>query len=124
MNKHIQRSSTAIIVIKALLGAYIISALLLLVLAMIMFKLDPPGGVISIGIIITYILSAFLGGLIIGKSAGQKRFVWGIIIGILYFSIILLVSSIMGKEVVGNLGSTITVFLMCTLVGMLGGMVS
>lgn len=124
MVKTAKGSSKALIVVKGLLVSYILSAIMLLILAFLMYKLDPPSGVISIGIILTYIISAFAGGFILGKNAVQKRYLWGIAMGVLYYVIIFLVALILGKDVFGDLGSTISVFFMCILGGMLGGMIS
>lgn len=124
MNKVAKKSSTAIVIVKALLAAYIVSAFILLLLAMIMYKFDPPSSVISVGIIITYLLSTFIAGFILGKVAKQKRFLWGIIVGLLYFLVIFIVSLLMSKDIFGSCGSIITVLCMCGLGGMLGGMLS
>lgn len=118
------RKSKAITIIKALLASYIITGILLLLLALIMYKIEPPSGVIRIGIVFSYIFSSFIGGFIVGKSASQRRFLWGIANGVLYFVVILVVSLILNKAVFGQVGSTFTVFIMCSLGGMLGGMIS
>lgn len=89
-----------------------------------MLKMDLSAGGVRIGITLSYILSAFTGGIIMGKNVGQKKFLWGIIIGILYFSIILIVSLVLNKGEFSGAVSMISVFAMCTLGGMLGGMVS
>lgn len=89
-----------------------------------MYKLNPPSAVISVGIVITYIVSCFVGGYLLGSVKKEKRFLWGIAIGVVYFAIILMVSLVLGKDAFGNMGSTISVFCMCALGGMLGGMIS
>ncbi len=124
MNRTSDNTARAILLVKALLASYIVSALLLLVLALVLYKVDPPSGVISIGIVLTYIVSAFIAGLIIGKRAKQRRFFWGILMGLAYFLIIFVVAIVMGKDVFGDFAGTLTVMLMCGLGGMLGGMVS
>lgn len=124
MNKVAQKSSKAILVVKALLAAYVVSAVLLLLLALILYKVDPPSGVISVGVILTYIISTFITGYIVGKRTTEKRYLWGIGMGAIYFLIIFVVSLIWGKDVFGDFGSTISVLLMCGLGGMLGGMLS
>ncbi|BBF45371.1 predicted membrane protein [Lachnospiraceae bacterium KM106-2] len=124
MNRTAKGSQRAIIIVKALLASYVISAIMLLIIAFFMYKFDPSSAVVSVGIILTYIVSAFVGGFIIGKNAVQKRFVWGIVIGLIYFLIILIVSSILSKDVFGDIGSTLSVLLTCGLGGMLGGMLS
>jgi putative membrane protein, TIGR04086 family/integral membrane protein, TIGR04097 family len=124
MNQLINKQSKVMTMIKALLASYIITGIILLLLALLMYKLEPPSGVISVGIVFAYIFSCFIGGFILGKNTKEKRFLWGIIVGCLYFILILFISMMMGKEVFGQIGSTITVFIMCSLGGMLGGMIS
>ena len=124
MQRVSQRSGKALVIVKALLVTYIITALLLLLLALIMYKIDPPGAVISVGLILTYILSSFVGGYIMGNAKKEKRFLWGIAMGVSYFLIIFIVSIIFSKDVFGNMGSIISVLCMCGLGGMIGGMVS
>ncbi len=118
------RSGKALLIVKALLITYIITALLLLLLALIMYKLDPPGAVISIGLVLIYIISSFVGGYIMGNAKKEKRFLWGIAMGLVYFMIIFIVSIIFSKDVFGSMGSIVSVLCMCGLGGMLGGMVS
>lgn len=124
MNKAVASSSKVFVILKALLVSYIISAILLLILALIVFKVDPPSGVVSAGIIITYIVSSVVGGFITGKSAVQRRFIWGMLMGVSYFFVILIVSSVLSMSVLGNIGSSVSILLMCSLGGMIGGMIS
>lgn len=89
-----------------------------------MYKFDPPSAVISVGIVLTYIVSCFVGGFILGTAKREKRFLWGIAVGAIYFLIIFIVSLVFSKDIFGNMGSTIAVLAMCGLGGMLGGMIS
>lgn len=111
-------------VLKSLFFSYIITAIFLLLLALILYKLEPSIIVIRVGIILSYLISSFLGGIFVGKSTKEKKFLWGIIVGMLYFLIILLISFAMNQSILDKVGSMITVFAMCSLGGMLGGMVS
>lgn len=124
MNKVSQRSSNAIVIVKSLLVSYVLSALLLLIISFVMYKFDPPSAVISVGIVLTYIVSCFVGGFILGTAKREKRFLWGMVVGAIYFLIIFLVSIVFSKDIFGNMGSTIAVLAMCGLGGMLGGMIS
>lgn len=124
MNKWANGQTKVLSIMKALLAAYMITAVMLLLLALILYKLEPSAMVISVGIIFSYLFSSFIGGLIMGKSTKQKKFLWGMLLGVLYFVIILTVSVIMNKSVFEQIGSMVMVFAMCTLGGMLGGMVS
>lgn len=124
MDKSMKKDTKLVLLIRSLLFSYIITAIILLLLALFMYKLDVSNSVISAGVIIAYIFSNFLGGLMIGKNVEQKKFFWGIINGLLYFVVIVLISIVLGKTIFTQLGSAITVFIMCSLGGMLGGMVS
>lgn len=124
MNKIRKEQLKTVTIIKALLASYVVSGIILLLLAFVMYKLEPPSMFVDVGIIFAYIFSAFVGGMIMGKCAQEKRYLWGILMGVLFFLVIFLLSFVMNKAVFGQVGSTVTVFLMCSLGGMLGGMVS
>jgi len=124
MDKVLHRNSKALAILKDLLISYIITGILLLLLSFLMLKLDLSNGILSGGIILTYILSCFIGGFLLGKSAEQKRFLWGLLMGGLYFLIVLFVS-ILGNTLAGiEAGRVATVLVICLFSGMLGGMVS
>jgi putative membrane protein (TIGR04086 family) len=110
--------------LEGLLFSYIVTALVLLILSFLMLKLDLSGAVISGGINFVYIISAFTGGFFMGKKTEQKKFFWGLLIGIAYFIILLLVSLMMNRVSPLPLGNLFTVFIISSLSGMLGGMVS
>lgn len=124
MDKVLHRNSKVVVILRDLLVSYIITGLLLLLLAFLMLKADVSGGILNGGILLTYILSSFAGGFLLGKSADQKRFLWGLGMGALYFITLVLISiltnSVMGMEA----GRVITVMAICLFSGMLGGMIS
>lgn len=124
MNRIILKKSKGVVIVKALFISYLVTGLILLILALVMYKMEPPDMVISAGIIFSYIFSCFMGGLLVGKNTGSKKYLWGLLLGLLYFVIIFAVSTLLNKDVLGQLGNTVTVFIMCTLGGMLGGMIS
>lgn len=124
MNQTAGKQSKGTILVKALFVSYIMTGVILLILALIMYKAEPPNMFISTGVVFAYIFSAFIGGMIVGKKTQEKRFLWGIISGLLYFSIIFAVSILMNKDIMSQLGSTIVVFVTCGFGGMLGGMLS
>lgn len=111
-------------VIKGVLGAYILTGVILLILTFAMYRFNPTGEILRVGIVFAYLFSSFVGGFLAGKKIKEKRFLWGIAVGLLYFLIIFLVSLVMGRDVFGEPGTSITVFIMCSLGGMLGGMIS
>lgn len=124
MNKSFSKNTRVIYILEALVFAYIITGLLLLLISFLMLKLELSSLVISGVINFAYIASAFAGGFFIGKKTEQKRFIWGLFTGILYFIILMLVSLMMNRTGALPLGSLFTVFIITGLSGMLGGMIS
>lgn len=124
MDKMFHQNTKIFAMLKGLLLSYIITAFLLLLLSFLMLKLSLPGMIISGGINFAYIVSAFTGGFFIGKRLEQKKFLWGLLMGVCYFIIIMLVSLAMNSSAPLPLGNLLTVFIICSLSGMLGGMIS
>ncbi len=110
--------------IKSLLFAYIISGLLLFLLAFLMLKLDLSGAIVAGGIVVIYILSCFIGGFLMGKNTDQRRFIWGLITGVLYFLILMIVSMIVNTISGMDTSRLLSAFFICSFSGMLGGMLS
>ncbi len=124
MDKTIRNNTKMVAVLKGLLFSYIVTAIILLLLSFLMLKLDLPSSVISGGIILSYIASTFIGGFFVGKKIEQRKFVWGLTMGVVYFIILLLVSLAMNRAEPLPLGNLLTAFLTCSLSGMIGGMIS
>lgn len=116
--------SKGMAMLKALFVAYILTSIILFIMALLLYKLEPSNGVISVGIVFSYIFSSFVGGFMIGKKVTEKQFLWGILLGVLYFFVLFCISCLLNKDIFGQMGSVITVFFMCSLGGMLGGMIS
>ena len=123
-NKGQNVAQVVVWMLKSLLCAYIISGILLLLLAFLLYKLNLDEGKVAAGIIMIYVVSTFAGGFIVGKLAGVRKFLWGLTCGILYFGLLLLVSLAVYRSLQGNGANVLTTFLLCAGGGMLGGMVS
>ena len=104
--------------LKSLLSAYIITGILLLFLALLLYKFQLSEPKVNIGIIIVYVISSFLGGFLEGKMMKTRKFLWGAAAGLLYFAILALIS--LG----GGSSHFVTTLILCTAGGTLGGMVS
>ena len=124
MDKAFRQNTKMFALLKGLLFSYIITALILLLLSFLMLKLDLSSTVISGGINFAYIVSAFIGGFFVGKKIEQRKFLWGLVMGVFYFIILMLISLLMNRVTPIPMGSLFTVFVICGLSGMLGGMVS
>ncbi len=113
-----------IFIIKCMLGAYILTAGLLLLLAFMLYRFGLSEKVVSICIIAVYIIVTFLAGLLAGKREGRKKFLWGLVMGVLYFVILASVSLVVNRGLEDVAGNMITVFFLCAGSGVLGGMIS
>jgi len=111
-------------IMKALLGAYILTGGLLLLLALFVFRFGLSEKAVSLVIIGIYIGVTFLAGFITGKKLKTRKFMWGLIVGSLYFLVLIVLSLAVNhsfKDVATNFFS---VLIMCAGSGMLGGMLS
>lgn len=124
MEKTVRQNSKIFAILRGLLFSYIITAFILLLLSFLMLKLDLPSVVISGGINFAYIASALVGGFFVGKTIEQRKFLWGLVLGVFYFAVLMLVSIMMNGGTALPLGSLVTVLIICGLSGMIGGMIS
>ena len=82
----------ALFLLKCLLFSYIVTVVLLAVLAFLLYKLGLGEKLVSGAIIAIYVLATVLGGLIAGKRMQNRRFMWGLLVGAAYFVILAVVS--------------------------------
>ncbi len=124
MGKKENYTKKVIFVTKCMLAAYILTAGLLLLLAFMLYRFGLSEKVVSICIIAIYIIVTFLAGLVAGKWAGKKKFLWGLAMGVMYFVILVIVSMVVNKGPQDVAQNMVTVFFLCAGSGMLGGMIS
>ena len=75
--------------IKSLLLSYLITAAALLLLAFLLFHFQLGEDKVTLGITIIYIASCLAGGFFAGKKMGNRKFLWGILLGICYGALLL-----------------------------------
>ena len=109
---------------KILLVMYGVTAILLFLLAFLVQQFQWESGVISIGICMVYVISCFVGGFLAGKVQRSKKFIWGIVMGLLYVIIMLMVTLVVKSGFGSDLSDFIVNLLLCLGGGMLGGMIS
>ncbi|MBD5485865.1 MAG: TIGR04086 family membrane protein [Lachnospiraceae bacterium] len=113
-----------IFITKCMLAAYILTAGLLLLLAFMLYRFGLSEKVVSLSIIGIYIAVTFAIGLLAGKRAARRKFLWGLAMGVAYYVILVVVSFIVNRGLQDVAGNMVTVFLLCAGSGMLGGMIS
>lgn len=104
--------------------SYVLTACLLLLLAFILYKFRISESIVNIAVIVIYISVTFAAGFIAGRYYKVKKFLWGLVLGSVYFLILVLVSLIGGVSdaVIGS--GVVTTWILCAGGGMLGGMLS
>ncbi len=107
-----------------LVAMYLITGILLVLLAMLLGRVDMSDAAVSIGIIVTYILSCIVGGFLIGKKKKKKKYLWGLCVGVFYFLVLFLGNLVVNRGLDGQLVHMLTTAVLCVLSGMAGGMIS
>ena len=111
-------------VVRGTLFSYVLTALLLTALAFLLYRFRLGESQVSLGINLVYVVSCLAGGFLAGKAARQRRFLWGLFTGILYFLILFFASFAVSRELGAGSRELLTVFLMCAGSGTIGGMIS
>lgn len=111
-------------VFKVLLVMYILTGLLLVGLAALLYKFELSESVVNIAVIVIYVLIGFIGGFLAGKILQVKKFMWGAVMGGVYFLILLAVSLILHRGLSGDAVHFATTLVLCVASGTVGGMVS
>lgn len=102
--------------------SFAVTALLLLLLAFLLLRLQPDAGKIQIGILATYAVSCFFGGILCAGKCERRKFLWGLLTGLLYFVVLFAVSGMSERAVQPEMTQGVTALVLCACGGMLGGM--
>lgn len=110
--------------LKTLLFSYILTGILLAILAFLLYRLKLGEQAVTIAIIVIYVAATLFGGFVAGKRLKSRKFLWGLLVGAAYFVVLTLVSLAAGRGAI-QLGNTfVTTLVLCAGGGMLGGMLS
>ena len=111
-------------ILKSLLASYIVTGILLLGLTFLVYRFEWDEQIV-IGILVSvYVISTFTGGLILGKLMKNKKYLWGLFVGGVYFLLLTLISYGVYRDFSTNGLNVMTTLLLCVGGGMLGGMVA
>ena len=111
-------------VLKGLIISYLITVVLLFIIAVIVYKVGISDTVLNGLITAVYILATFLGGLITGKKVQEKKFVWGSLYGLIYILIAIALSLAIGGGEGLAMVPGVVKCVMCIAGGMLGAMLA
>ena len=112
----------AVSMLKILLVTYLFTGLLLVLLSLGLYRFSLTEKQVTIGIFVVYFLSGLFGGFLMGRSAGSRKFLWGILVGVLYFVILTLISVGVNHSIQSGIWRILVNLLICAGGGMLGGM--
>lgn len=104
--------------------SYLVTAVSLVVMALILYKFSLGTNGVELGISVIYLLSSAMGGFWIGKRIENRRFLWGMLAGCLYVLVLFVISLLLRGNVNGIAEQGISTLLVCLCGGTLGGMLS
>lgn len=99
--------------VKALLVSYVVTAIILVILALLLYNLHWSATIVNLCIIGTYIIANALGSHMVAASINHQRLVIGLLFGITYFVILLLVSVLVKGAMASSVPELIKVLLVC-----------
>ena len=123
MNR-LEKNQKIIWLLKALLFSYVVTGISLQLLSVLLYKFEWNEHLVSAAIVAVYVLSTVVGGIVIGKLVRTRRFFWGLLLGNLYFVLLLVITIILYRSLSGNGLNMLTAWILCTGGGMAGGMIS
>ena len=113
-----------LLLVKILLFSYIITGLMLMLLALLLLNFNLGVKAVTGAVIAIYVIATFFAGMIIGKRMDNGKYLWGMLEGLAYFVVLALISLIAGKDGFAPAGSVLTTLALCVCGGTMGGMVS
>ncbi|MCI8464351.1 MAG: TIGR04086 family membrane protein [Lachnospiraceae bacterium] len=110
--------------VRSLLFSYILTGILLLILSFLLYKMKLSRSQIHMGVYVVYVLSCLFGGFLAGKQIKNRRFLWGGLTGILYFTLLFLISLLLNQGIHVEVPGLLLNFVLCAGSGTIGGMLS
>lgn len=124
MEQTVVKKSKALVLMKALLIAYVVTAAALFLLAFLLFRFEWGESKVNMGITIIYIVSCFFGGFALGKGVENRKFLWGMVLGLCYGVLLIGVTLLVEHKLTEDTSQIMTTILLCMAGGTLGGMLS
>ena len=109
---------------KVMIVMLIVTLGLILLLSFAVFRFRAGDFAISVFVFFTYFFSVFTGGFLLGKIKKEKKFLWGLLIGFLYFLLLFFFSFAANHALPSDPHELLPALCICLFGGMLGGMLS
>lgn len=116
--------STLRILLRSLIPAYLLTAILLLALAFGLYRFHLTEEQVELGVKGIYLLVCFIAGIIAGKLGKTQKFLRGLFSGAGYYLILFLVSFAVMQKPAASGQELYLSLLLCAASGMIGGMIS
>ena len=111
-------------ILKTLIASYVLTGILLVLSAFLMYKMQLGELQIRLFVILIYGVATIAGGFIYGKIKGCKRVLNGALIGALYFVLLILISCIANGGFESGIGKNLISLAICVVGGIIGGIIS
>lgn len=108
--------------LKGFLVSFVLTALLLVVVAFVLYQTKASVEHMGGAILLVYAIDSFVGGMIFSAQKDSRHYLMGGLFGLAYFIIIYGVSAVWNKSISAMFPAMLTTLLVCILAGMLGGM--
>lgn len=122
MKERVKEKNYAMWLLKSLLASYIVTGLLLMLLAFLLYKFNLDKKKVSFAIVVIYVLATLFGGFVLGKCVKVKKYIWGFVLGFLYFALLLAITLGVYRGLENQ--EILSTFILCIGGGMVGGMLS
>lgn len=99
-----------------------VSAMLLFILSIVMYKMALGRNVAEIVIILVYVIVGVIGGFLMGRYMRERRFLWGLAAGAAYFFVLLAISLAVGGGQMKDMMQMFITMILCLASSMIGGM--
>lgn len=124
VEKRMEEGIPILFLLKCLLFSYILTGGMLMLLALLVYRFSLSEKIVSVAIIAIYIGATFFAGFVTGKKLMSKKFLWGLVMGSMYFFVLVILSITINHSFKDVASNFFTVMVMCAGSGMLGGMLS
>lgn len=111
-------------ILKVLCLAYVLTAVLMLLSAFLMYKLKLSNEQSRLFVMVIYGVTTIVSGLIYGKIKGNKRLLNGAFMGLIYFAVLLILSFVINRGFTDSMQENIISFIICVAGGSIGGIIS
>lgn len=110
--------------LKGLLFSSLITGILLLLIAFLMYRTGLSESIAAPMVVAAYILGALIGGFYFARHAAARRFLWGLLFGVAFYAVYLLVAACYGTLLSMQITEMVSMLVFSVVAGMAGGMIS